>query len=72
MKNSISLNRLSDEQEQALFKLKDQDFSASDAVLKRCISTLISLTWTPEQIKEKGERIVAAAKKVMATLNQPA
>ena len=68
LKNSISLNRLSDAQEQALFKLKDQDFSASDAVLKRCISTLISLTWTPEQIKEKGERIVEAAKKVIVAI----
>jgi 8-amino-3,8-dideoxy-alpha-D-manno-octulosonate transaminase len=72
LKNSISLNRLSESQEQALFKLKEQDFSASDAVLKRCISTLISLTWTPEQIKEKGEKIVAAAKKIIEAYTQPA
>jgi 8-amino-3,8-dideoxy-alpha-D-manno-octulosonate transaminase len=72
LKNSISLNRLSEGQEQALFKLKEQDFSASDAVLKRCISTLISLTWTPEQIKEKGEKIVAAAKKVIEPYTQSA
>ncbi len=68
LKNFISLNRLSAEQEQALTKLHTQDFSASDAVMDKCISTLISLTWTEEQIKEKGEKILAAAKKV---LNSP-
>ena len=69
LKNSISLNRLSEAQEQALYKLKDQDFSASDTIMKRCISTLISLTWAPEQIKEKGEKIVAAAQKILNTSN---
>src|SRR5687768_5556284 len=64
LKNSISLNRLSEAQEEALYKLKEQDFSASDAVLSRCICTLISLTWTEEQLKEKGEKIVAVAQRV--------
>ena len=31
--------------------------------MSRCISTAISLLWTEEQIKEKGEKIVAAVKK---------
>ena len=69
LKNSISLNRLSEAQEQALYKLKDQDFSASDAIMSKCISTLISLTWTEEQIKEKGEKIVAAAQKALNASN---
>ena len=43
-----------------------QSFPASDAVMSRCISTSISLTWTDEQIKEKGEKIVAVIKKVLA------
>jgi 8-amino-3,8-dideoxy-alpha-D-manno-octulosonate transaminase len=67
LKNAVSLNRFSDLQEKALHKLDDQDFSASDAIMSRCISTLISLTWTPEQIKEKGEKIVAVAQKVLAS-----
>ena len=68
LKNSISLNRFSEVQERALFKLKDQDFSATDAIMSRCISTLISLTWTEQQIKDKGEKIVAAAQKVYSSL----
>jgi 8-amino-3,8-dideoxy-alpha-D-manno-octulosonate transaminase len=31
----------------------------------RCISTAISLIWTDEQIKEKGEKMVAAIRKVL-------
>lgn len=67
LKNSVSLNRLSNTQEQALNKLKDQDFSASNAILSRCISTLISLAWTEEQVKEKGKKIVAVAQRVFSS-----
>ncbi|MDZ4072108.1 MAG: DegT/DnrJ/EryC1/StrS family aminotransferase [Sediminibacterium sp.] len=66
LKNAITLNRLSDVQQQALLKLKDSSFAASDAVMSRCISTAISLLWTEEQIKEKGEKMVAVIKKVLA------
>ena len=66
LKNATTLNRLSDVQHQALLKLKDTSFTASDAVMSRCISTAISLLWTEEQIKEKGEKMVAAIKKVLA------
>lgn len=72
LKNSVSLNRFSDAQEQALFKLKEQDFSATDAIMSRCISTLISLTWTDEQIKDKGEKMVAAAQKAFSSLGEAA
>jgi 8-amino-3,8-dideoxy-alpha-D-manno-octulosonate transaminase len=43
-----------------------QSFPASDAIMSRCISTSISLLWTNEQIKEKGEKMVAVIKKVLA------
>lgn len=66
LKNSLSLNRLSQSQEQALYKLQTQNFSASDAVMSRCISTLISLSWTEEQVTEKGNRIVEVAQKVLS------
>ena len=60
----MSLHRLSDAQQAALKKLQSQDFSASDAVMSRCISTAISLLWTEEQIREKGEKIAGVIKKV--------
>ncbi len=41
-----------------------KDFSLSDAIMGRCISTLINLSWTEEQLKQKAEGLVAAIKKV--------
>jgi 8-amino-3,8-dideoxy-alpha-D-manno-octulosonate transaminase len=66
LKNSIALHPLSDAQQAALTKLQSQDFSASDAVMGRCISTAISLMWSEEQIQEKGEKIVGVIKKVLS------
>ena len=43
----------------------NKDFSASDAIISRNISTLINLSWTEEQVKEKGEKMIAAVKKVL-------
>jgi 8-amino-3,8-dideoxy-alpha-D-manno-octulosonate transaminase len=65
LKNATALNNLNDAQKTALTKLQTQDFSASDAVMSRCISTAIGLLWTEGQIKEKGEKLVAAIKKVL-------
>lgn len=59
LKNPDSLNPLAPVQQEALQKLAQQDFSASDSVMSRCICTAISLLWTEEQIREKGEKIVA-------------
>lgn len=65
LKNSTSLHPLNEAQQSALKKLQSQDFSASDAVMSRCISTAISLLWTEEQISEKGEKMVGVIKKVL-------
>lgn len=65
LKNATTLSALSDVQKAALLKLKETDFSASDAIMSRCISTAISLVWTDEQIRDKGEKMVAAIKKVL-------
>jgi 8-amino-3,8-dideoxy-alpha-D-manno-octulosonate transaminase len=43
----------------------NKEFKASDEVMARCISTLIGLLWTEEQIKEKGEKMAAAIRKVV-------
>lgn len=66
LKNNLSLHALSDSQQGALKKIRSQDFSASNAVMSRCISTAISLLWTEEQIREKGEKIAAAVRKVLS------
>jgi 8-amino-3,8-dideoxy-alpha-D-manno-octulosonate transaminase len=65
LKGGASLNRLSADQLQSLERLNGQDFSASDAVLSRCICTSISLLWTEEQVKEKGEKIVSVVRRVL-------
>lgn len=66
LKESTTLNKLNEAQKTAVLKLQTQDFSVSDAVMGRCISTAITLLWTEEQIAEKGAKIVAVIKKVLA------
>jgi len=61
-----SLNRLPEAQQTALKKLTPDAFPASDRIMGRCISTAISLAWTEEQTKDKGEKIAAAVKKVLS------
>ncbi len=69
LKEMKALNNLNEEQKVALAQLQDQDFSASDAIMGRCISTAISLLWTEEQIKEKGEKMVGVIRKVLSEAN---
>jgi 8-amino-3,8-dideoxy-alpha-D-manno-octulosonate transaminase len=57
---------LSEAQQKALIALQHTDFSKSDAVMSKCISTAISLLWTEEQIHEKGAAFLAVLKKVVA------
>ncbi len=65
LKNSTTLSRITHEQQTALLNLKSTSFAASDAIMGRCISTAISLVWTDEQIKEKGEKMVAVIRKIL-------
>jgi 8-amino-3,8-dideoxy-alpha-D-manno-octulosonate transaminase len=65
LKKSKSLFQLSVKQQQHLMNLDQQDFSASDAIMSRCISTAISLLWTDEQIEAKANKIVEIVKKVL-------
>ena len=66
LKTAASLYPLHDVQREALRKIALQNFSVSDAVMSRCISTSISLLWTDEQVKEKGQRMAAAIQKVLS------
>ncbi|MFY7900756.1 MAG: DegT/DnrJ/EryC1/StrS family aminotransferase [Chitinophagaceae bacterium] len=63
--HASTLNNISDAQKKALTQLKHQDFSVSDAVMSRCISTAISLSWTEEQIHDKGKKMAEAIQKIL-------
>ena len=57
LREAASLNKLAETQQKALLALSNADFSASDRVMSRCVSTAIGLLWTEEQTQEKyGER----------------
>ena len=65
LKNAVTLNALHPELKAEVIHQATKDFSASDAIMSRCISTSISLTWTEEQINEKGNKMVEAIQKVL-------
>lgn len=65
LKLAQSLNRLHPDQVNALLRLSEQDFSASDAIMGTCVSTAISLVWTPEQIEEKGSQMAECIRTVL-------
>ncbi|HEY4109646.1 DegT/DnrJ/EryC1/StrS family aminotransferase [Puia sp.] len=66
LRQAATLNNLNEEQRNALTGLAPDGFPDSDKIMSRCLSTAIGLTWTEEQTKEKGEKIVAAVRKVLA------
>ena len=72
LKQVDSLHPVSPEQRTALLKLNETSFAASDAIMGRCLSTAISLVWTDEQIKEKGEKLVSVIQKVLTESMQKA
>ena len=67
LKNSVTLNALHPELKEKIIYHATKDFAASDAIMSRCVSTAISLLWSEEQVKEKGEKIVTVIKKVLST-----
>ena len=66
LKNAETLNSLHPDLKAQVIFQANKDFAASDAVMGRCISTAISLLWTEEQIKEKGEKMIQVIKKVLS------
>ncbi|MCC7401407.1 MAG: DegT/DnrJ/EryC1/StrS family aminotransferase [Chitinophagaceae bacterium] len=65
LKNAVTLSALHPDYKKAIMHHTNKDFAASDAIMSRCISTAISLLWTEEQIKDKGEKIVTAVRRVL-------
>ena len=70
LKNSTTLNALHPDLKAQVIHHANKDFAASDAVMSRCISTAISLVWSEEQLKEKGDKIVQCVKKILTTVGQ--
>jgi 8-amino-3,8-dideoxy-alpha-D-manno-octulosonate transaminase len=66
LKNGDFLNSQNSVTAEKIRVYANQSFPASDAVMSRCISTSISLTSSEEQIREKGEKMVSAIKRVLA------
>jgi 8-amino-3,8-dideoxy-alpha-D-manno-octulosonate transaminase len=65
LKRSATLNGLHPDIRTAVINQATKDFSESDAILGRCVSTAISLLWTPAQIKAKGEGIIETVRKAL-------
>jgi len=66
LRQAATINNLNADQRKTLLALRPESFPASDALLSRFVSTAIGLGWTEAQTTEKGEKIVAAVRKVLA------
>ena len=66
LKNAVTLNALHPDLKAAVVHHANKDFSVSNAVMSRCVSTAIGLLWTDEQIKTKGVQIVNVIRKVLS------
>jgi 8-amino-3,8-dideoxy-alpha-D-manno-octulosonate transaminase len=66
LKTAKSLYALSAEQQKALTDLQNNAFEKSDAIMSKCISTAISLTWTEEQIHEKGAKMLSVVQQALS------
>jgi len=69
LKNGVTLNGLHPELKTAVMQHANKDFAASDAIMSRCISTAISLTWTTVQLREKGDKMVELIQQVLRKQN---
>ena len=65
LKRGASLGALNNPQKASLEKLAAQSFAESDKIMSRCISTLINLSWTEEQLQDKANKLANAVKAVL-------
>lgn len=66
LKNATSLFPLNPSLANALKNYDYEQFSQSDAVMGRTISSLINLSWTMEQAQERAEKMAATIKSVLS------
>ncbi len=66
LKTAKSLYALNPDQQKAITALQHNAFKQSDAIMARCVSTAISLTWTEEQVHEKGAKVLEVLKEALS------
>jgi 8-amino-3,8-dideoxy-alpha-D-manno-octulosonate transaminase len=66
LQSGAFLNKLSPEMTELVTEQANKTFPESDAIMSRCISTGISLTWSEEQAMEKGRKMAEAIQKVLS------
>jgi 8-amino-3,8-dideoxy-alpha-D-manno-octulosonate transaminase len=66
LKNGSWMHRVHDDQKKQIMHYSNQAFPISDAIMSRCISSSISLLWTEEQARERGEKIAGILNSVIA------
>ncbi len=64
-KEMKSLFPLSDQIKKGMERLKEQSFPKSDDLISRNISCLIKLSWTEEEVKDRGARMAAAINSIL-------
>lgn len=65
LQNGSFMHRLHDDQKQQVMHYSNKAFPASDAIIGRCITSLITLKMTAEEAKTRGEQIATVLKKVV-------
>ncbi len=65
LRNIKSLTNVTPEVRNQLEKLNTTDFSKSDAVMSRTISSLLKISWTDEEVLERAEKIKKAIVSVL-------
>jgi 8-amino-3,8-dideoxy-alpha-D-manno-octulosonate transaminase len=65
LRNLKSLGNLPQEVRTQMQDLNNTDFSKSDAVMGRTISSLVKLSWTEEQVSERAQKMVKAIQSVL-------
>jgi len=65
LKEIKNLFPLSENIQGALQRIKDQNFPQSDDLISRNISCLIKLSWTEEEVRDRGARMVQAIKSIL-------
>jgi len=65
LKSAAFLNRIPEEQKQAIIHYAQQSFAPSDALISRCISSAINLSWTVEQATERGEKMAEILRQII-------
>lgn len=65
LKNATSLNPLPQSTQKAMADNLSKDFSQSDAVIGKTISSLIKLNWSADEMQSRADKMVQVFKKVI-------